>query len=76
MLDPRLLRTELPRVAEQLKRRGLVLDTARFEALEARPQGRPGRGPGPAGPAQHPLQGHRQGQGLGPGHSPAARRGR
>ena len=36
MLDPRLLRTELPRVAEQLKRRGLVLDTARFEALEAR----------------------------------------
>ena len=36
MLDPRLLRTELPRVAEQLQRRGLVLDTARFEALEAR----------------------------------------
>ena len=36
MLDPRLLRTELPRVAEQLKRRGLILDTARFEALEAR----------------------------------------
>jgi seryl-tRNA synthetase len=36
MLDPRLLRTELPRVAEQLKRRGLALDTARFEALEAR----------------------------------------
>ena len=36
MLDPRLLRTDLPRVAEQLKRRGLVLDTARFEALEAR----------------------------------------
>jgi seryl-tRNA synthetase len=36
MLDPRLLRTELPRVAEQLKRRGLALDTTRFEALEAR----------------------------------------
>jgi seryl-tRNA synthetase len=36
MLDPRLLRTDLPRVAEQLKRRGLVLDTARFEAIEAR----------------------------------------
>jgi seryl-tRNA synthetase len=36
MLDPRLLRTDLPRVAEQLKRRGLVLDTARFDALEAR----------------------------------------
>jgi len=36
MLDPRLLRTDLPRVAEQLKRRGLMLDTARFEAIEAR----------------------------------------
>ena len=36
MLDPRLLRTDLPRVAAQLGRRGLVLDTARFEALEAR----------------------------------------
>jgi len=36
MLDPRLLRTELARVAEQLKRRGLLLDTARFEGLEAR----------------------------------------
>jgi seryl-tRNA synthetase len=35
MLDPRLLRTELPRVAEQLKRRGVILDTARIEALEA-----------------------------------------
>jgi seryl-tRNA synthetase len=39
MLDPRLLRTDLPKVAEQLKRRGLVLDTARFEALEARRKG-------------------------------------
>jgi seryl-tRNA synthetase len=36
MLDPRLLRTDLQRVAEQLGRRGLALDTARFEALEAR----------------------------------------
>jgi seryl-tRNA synthetase len=36
MLDPRLLRTDLPRVAEQLARRGLTLDRARFEALEAR----------------------------------------
>ena len=36
MLDPRLLRTDLPRVAAQLGRRGLVLDTARFEVLEAR----------------------------------------
>jgi seryl-tRNA synthetase len=36
MLDPRLLRTELPRVAEQLRRRGLVLDVARCEHLEAR----------------------------------------
>jgi seryl-tRNA synthetase len=36
MLDPRLLRTDLPRVAEQLKRRGLVLDTARFDGLEVR----------------------------------------
>ncbi len=36
MLDPRLLRTDLARVAEQLKRRGMVLDRARFEALETR----------------------------------------
>ncbi|MCG6862270.1 MAG: serine--tRNA ligase [Chromatiaceae bacterium] len=35
MLDPRLLRTELPFVAEQLARRGLALDKGRFEALEA-----------------------------------------
>lgn len=35
MLDPRLLRTELDRVAEQLARRGLVLDTARIESLES-----------------------------------------
>ncbi|SDX86004.1 seryl-tRNA synthetase [Allochromatium warmingii] len=34
MLDPRWLRTELAQVAEQLARRGLVLDTARLEALE------------------------------------------
>jgi seryl-tRNA synthetase len=36
MLDPRLLRTELPEVAQRLKRRGLILDTAHIEALEAR----------------------------------------
>jgi len=36
MLDPRRLRNELAVVAEQLKRRGLRLDTDRFEALEAR----------------------------------------
>jgi seryl-tRNA synthetase len=36
MLDPRLLRTDLARVAAQLARRGLVVDTARFEALEIR----------------------------------------
>ncbi|MEA3276704.1 MAG: serine--tRNA ligase [Pseudomonadota bacterium] len=36
MLDPRLLRTELSYVAEQLARRGIELDAARFEALEAR----------------------------------------
>ncbi len=36
MLDPRLLRTELAHVAEQLARRGLTLDTARIEALETR----------------------------------------
>jgi seryl-tRNA synthetase len=36
MLDPRLLRTELLWVAEQLKRRGLTLDISRIEALEAR----------------------------------------
>ncbi|AFL72960.1 serine--tRNA ligase [Thiocystis violascens] len=35
MLDPRLLRTDLDRVAEQLARRGLILDKSRFEALEA-----------------------------------------
>jgi seryl-tRNA synthetase len=35
MLDPRLLRTELDQVAEQLARRGLVLDTARIESLES-----------------------------------------
>ena len=36
MLDPRLLRTELIHVAEQLARRGLELDTGRLETLEAR----------------------------------------
>jgi seryl-tRNA synthetase len=36
MLDPRLLRTELAEVATGLARRGLILDTARIEALEAR----------------------------------------
>jgi seryl-tRNA synthetase len=36
MLDPKLLRTELAMVAEQLARRGLTLDTARIEALDAR----------------------------------------
>jgi len=36
MLDPRLLRTELAHVAEQLARRGMTLDTARIEALDAR----------------------------------------
>ncbi|NCA69531.1 MAG: serine--tRNA ligase [Sphingobacteriia bacterium] len=35
MLDPRLLRTQLTEVAAHLARRGLVLDTARIEALEA-----------------------------------------
>ena len=39
MLDPRLLRTELDRVAEQLARRGLVLDTARIESLESERKG-------------------------------------
>jgi seryl-tRNA synthetase len=36
MLDPRLLRTELPFVAEQLARRGVTLDQDRFETLETR----------------------------------------
>jgi seryl-tRNA synthetase len=36
MLDPRLLRTELPWVAAQLARRGLDLDTSEIEALEER----------------------------------------
>jgi len=35
MLDPRLLRTGLDQVAEQLARRGLVLDTARIQSLES-----------------------------------------
>ncbi|GAB0149430.1 serine--tRNA ligase [Marichromatium sp. PS1] len=34
MLDPRLLRNDLARVAELLARRGVTLDTARFEQLE------------------------------------------
>jgi len=36
MLDPRLLRTALDHVAAQLARRGLRLDTARLQDLEAR----------------------------------------
>jgi len=36
MLDPRLLRTDLPFVAGQLARRGVELDAARIESLEAR----------------------------------------
>ncbi len=36
MLDPRLLRSEVTYVAEQLARRGLELDTGRIESLEAR----------------------------------------
>ncbi len=36
MLDPRLLRTNLALVAEQLARRGMQLDSGRIEALEAR----------------------------------------
>jgi seryl-tRNA synthetase len=35
MLDPKLLRTELERVRDNLARRGFVLDTAAVEALEA-----------------------------------------
>ncbi len=34
MLDPRLLRTDLGLVAEQLARRGMVLDVGRIESLE------------------------------------------
>ncbi len=36
MLDPQLLRTDLAGVAEQLARRGFVLDQAKIQALEAR----------------------------------------
>lgn len=36
MLDPKLLRSDLPLVAERLARRGFTLDTARLEALESR----------------------------------------
>jgi seryl-tRNA synthetase len=39
MLDPRLLRTRLDEVAAHLSRRGLVLDTARIESLEAERKG-------------------------------------
>ncbi len=35
MLDPRLLRSELQRVRDNLARRGFVLDMAAFQALEA-----------------------------------------
>ena len=34
MLDPKLLRADLPAVARQLARRGFVLDVAAFAALE------------------------------------------
>ena len=34
MLDPKLLRTDLPAVAAQLARRGFTLDVAAFAALE------------------------------------------
>ena len=36
MLDPKLLRSDLPQVAAQLARRGFVLDVAAFAALEER----------------------------------------
>ena len=36
MLDPKLLRTDLPGVAAQLARRGFVLDVAHYSALEDR----------------------------------------
>lgn len=36
MLDPKLLRSDLPRVAAELARRGFVLDVARIAALEER----------------------------------------
>ena len=36
MLDPKLLRSDLDAVAAQLARRGFTLDTAQFQALEAR----------------------------------------
>ncbi|MFZ0788166.1 MAG: serine--tRNA ligase [Chromatiaceae bacterium] len=39
MLDPRLLRTDLDMVAEQLARRGLKLDTGRIESLESERKG-------------------------------------
>jgi seryl-tRNA synthetase len=34
MLDPKLLRTDLERVRQQLARRGFSLDVNRFNALE------------------------------------------
>jgi seryl-tRNA synthetase len=36
MLDPKLLRSDLEHVAAQLARRGMTVDTARIQALEAR----------------------------------------
>ena len=41
MLDINLFRNDLPAVAAGLAKRGVTLDTARFEALEARAQGHP-----------------------------------
>jgi seryl-tRNA synthetase len=34
MLDPKLIRNDLAVVAEQMKKRGIVLDTARLTQLE------------------------------------------
>ena len=36
MIDPKLLRSDLPGVAAQLARRGFTLDTAAFAAIEER----------------------------------------
>ena len=49
MLDINLFRNDLAAVAAGLAKRGVALDTARFEALEARAQGHPDAHAGAAG---------------------------
>ena len=76
MLDINLLRNDLAGVAAALAKRGVTLDTARFDALEARAQGHPDAHAGPAGEAQRAVEADRRGKGQGRGRLRAAGRGR